>query len=81
MNLRFRDSTSLSKSIVAKLFKAKREPHGFEFFFPIGSVHGRDSGGNMPFIIDIFKMNPSFWDERIFSFRTASIARTMVRLL
>ena len=36
-------------------FKAKREPHGLEFLFPIGSVHGRDAGGNMPFIIDVFK--------------------------
>ena len=39
-----------------KAFKAKREPHGFKFFFAIGSVHGRDSSGNMPFIIDIFKI-------------------------
>ena len=36
-------------------FQAKREPHGFKFFFPIGSVHGRDAGGNMPFVIDVFK--------------------------
>ena len=39
-----------------KAFQAKREPHGLKFFFAIGSVHGRDAGGNMPFIIDVFKI-------------------------
>ena len=32
------------------------KPQGFEFFFPVGAVHGRDTGGNMSLVVNILNI-------------------------
>ena len=36
-----------------KALQTQGKPQGFKFFFLIGPVHGRDTGGNMSFMINI----------------------------
>ena len=53
--LQIQGLNQLFKEHSRKALQAQGKPQRVEFFLVVGSIHGRNPRGNMPFIVDVFK--------------------------